>query len=99
MRRVETMPLAGVELAAWLPSPQGTQGAIESPGVSWKPVWNLLAGQFVGVLVKAPHLMAGPGRKTDIKACQGLPDLWQHGGLRGHFVPPPSSRRLRALTR
>jgi transposase len=70
-----------------------------STGVYWKPVWNILEGQFEVVLVNAQHIKAVPGRKTDIKDCQWIADLLQHGLLRGSFVPPPPIRRLRDLTR
>jgi transposase len=50
-------------------------------------------------LVDAQHIKAVPGRKTDIKDCQWIADLWQHGLLRGSFVPPPPIRRWRDLTR
>jgi transposase len=99
MRRFGTMTRDLLELADWLHSSQVTHVAMESTGVYWKPVWNILEGEFEVVLVNAHHIKAVPGRKTDIKDCQWIADLLQHGLLRGSFVPPPPIRRLRDLTR
>jgi transposase len=99
IRRFGTMTRDLLELADWLYSFQVTHVAMESTGVYWKPVWNILEGQFEVLLVNAQHIKAVPGRKTDIKDCQGIADLLQHGLLRGSFVPPPPVRRLRDLTR
>jgi len=99
IRRFETMTRDLLELADWLQSHQITHVAMESTGVYWKPVWNILEGQFEVVLVNAQHVKAVPGRKTDIKDCQWIADLLQHGLLRGSYVPPPPIRQLRDLTR
>src|SRR5215467_1973457 len=88
-----------LELADWLRVCGVTQVALESTGVYWKPVWNLLEGQFEVLLVNAQHIKAVPGRKTDQKDCEWIADLLQHGLLRGSFVPPKPLRELRDLTR
>jgi len=88
-----------LELADWLQDRQVTHVAMESTGVYWKPVWNILEGQFALVLVNAQHIKAVPGRKTDTRDCQWIADLLQHGLLRGSFVPPTPIRQLRDLTR
>ena len=72
---------------------------MESTGVYWKPVWNLLEEQFELLLVNARHVKAVPGRKTDAKDCEWLADLLRHGLLRGSFVPDRGQRELRELTR
>ena len=72
---------------------------MESTGVYWKPVWNLLEDQFELLLVNARHVKAVPGRKTDAKDCEWLADLLRHGLLRGSFVPERPQRELRELTR
>jgi len=72
---------------------------MESTGVYWKPVWNILAEQFEVLLVNAQHIKAVPGRKTDQKDSEWIADLLQHGLLRGSFVPPQPIRELRDLTR
>ena len=99
IRRFGTMTRDLLELADWLQSHHVTQVAMESTGVYWKPVWNILEGQVEVVLVNAQHIKAVPGRKTDIKDCQWIAELLQHGLLRGSFVPPTPIRQLRDLTR
>src|SRR5713101_3014275 len=99
VRRFGTMTRDLLELADWLQCQQVTHVAMESTGVYWKPVWNILEGQFEVVLVNAQHIKAVPGRKTDIKDCQWIAELLQHGLLRGSFVPPTPLRQLRDLTR
>src|SRR2546427_8550425 len=88
-----------LELADWLRDCGVTHVALESTGVYWKPVWNLLEGQFEVLLVNAQHIKAVPGRKTDQKDSEWIADLLQHGLLRASFVPPTPIRELRDLTR
>ena len=88
-----------LELADWLRACGVTHVALESTGVYWKPVWNLLEGQFAVLLVNAQHIKAVPGRKTDQKDSEWIADLLQHGLLRASFVPPTPTRELRDLTR
>ena len=84
----------------WLKQCGVTHAAMESTGVYWKPVWNILEGQLDQVLlVNAQHIKAVPGRKTDQKDSEWIADLVQHGLLRGSFVPPRPTRELRDLTR
>jgi transposase len=72
---------------------------MESTGVLWKPVFNLLEGSFELLLVNAHHIKAVPGRKTDVKDCEWLAELLRHGLLRPSFVPERPQRELRELTR
>ena len=88
-----------LELGDWLRACGVTHVAMESTGVYWKPVWNLLEGQFEVLLVNAQHIKAVPGRKTDQKDSEWIADLLQHGLLRASFVPPIPIRELRDLTR
>jgi transposase len=88
-----------LQLADWLAQCGVTHAAMESTGVYWKPVWNILAEQFEVLLVNAQHIKAVPGRKTDQKDSEWIADLLQHGLLRGSFVPPQPIRELRDLTR
>src|SRR6266478_3199990 len=88
-----------LELGDWMRACGVTHVAMESTGVYWKPVWNLLEGQFEVLLVNAQHIKAVPGRKTDQKDSEWIADLLQHGLLRGSFVPPRETRELRDLTR
>jgi transposase len=86
-------------LADWLAAHEVTHVAMESTGVYWKPLWNLLEDQFALLLVNARHVKAVPGRKTDIRDCEWLADLLRHGLLTGSFVPERPQRELRELTR
>ena len=76
-----------------------TQVAMESTGVYWKPIFNILEAQFEILLVNAHHMKNVPGRKTDLKDCQWIAQLLQHGLLKGSFIPPRPQRELRDLTR
>jgi transposase len=87
------------ELAEWLQQFGVTQVAMESSGVYWKPVWNILEGQFTVVLANAQHIKNVPGRKTDQKDAEWIAQLLQHGLLRPSYVPCEIIRDLRDLTR
>jgi transposase len=76
-----------------------THVALESTGVLWKPVWNLLEGRFTLLLVNPRHLKKVPGRKSDVSDAEWLARLLQHGLVRGSFVPARAVRNLRDLTR
>jgi transposase len=76
-----------------------THVAMESTGVYWKPVWNILESGFELVLVNARHIKSVPGRKTDVKDCQWIAQLLQHGLLKPSFVPRSEQREWRDLTR
>jgi transposase len=99
VRRFGSMTRDLLELSDWLTGNGVTHVAMESTGVYWKPVWNILESTCTILLVNAQHVKAVPGRKTDAKDCQWLADLLQHGLLRGSFVPPTPVRELRDLTR
>jgi transposase len=99
IRTFGTMTPDLLELADWLNACGVTHVAMESTGVYWKPVWNLLEGQFELVLVNARHIKQVPGRKTDVNDCEWLADLLRHGLLRASFVPDRPQRELRELTR
>ncbi len=98
-RRFGTFTRELLQLADWLRACGVTHVAMESTGVYWKPVWNILEGQFEVLLVNAQHIKAVPGRKSDQKDCEWIADLLQHGLLHGSFVPPKEMRELRDLTR
>jgi transposase len=86
-------------LLGWLQEWNVTHVAMESTGVYWKPVWNLLEGHVELLLVNARHLKTVPGRKTDVKDAEWIAQLLQYGLLRGSFVPSPEVRQWRDLTR
>lgn len=99
VRRFGTMTRDVQELASWLISHEVSIIAMESTGVYWKPIWNILEARFELMLVNAQHIKAVPGRKTDLKDCEWIADLLQHGLLRGSLIPPPEVRELRDLNR
>ena len=86
-------------LAGWLSELGVTHIAMESTGVYWKPVFNLLDGRFQILVVNAEHIKALTGRKTDVQDAEHIADLLQHGMLRGSFIPSQVLRELRDLTR
>ena len=82
------MTKALLELAEWLLESQVTHVAMESSGVFWKPIYNLLEGlDLTQLVVNARHMMAVPGRKTDVKDAEWIAQLLQHGLLRGSYIP------------
>ncbi len=99
LRSFGTMTNELLAMGDWVASAGVTVVAMESTGVYWKPVFNLLESLFEVVLVNAQHLKAVPGRKTDLKDAEWLADLLQHGLLKGSFIPPAPQGQLRELTR
>jgi transposase len=86
-------------LAGWLATQSVTHVAMESTGVYWKPVFNILDGRFEVLVVNAEHLKKLAGRKTDVQDAEWIADLLRHGLLRGSFIPSALLRELRDLTR
>src|SRR5436189_1468235 len=86
-------------MATWFVALEITHVAMESTGVFWKPIYNILEGRFELLLCNAQHVKRVPGRKTDVKDSEWLAQLLQHGLLRGSFVPERPLRDLRDLTR
>jgi transposase len=99
IRTFRTMTSDLLVLHDWLLAHRVTHVAMESTGVYWKPIFNLLEGSFEVLLVNASHIKTVPGKKTDIKDCEWIADLLSHGLLRGSFIPPQPIRDLRDLTR
>ena len=99
IRSFGTMTADLVALGDWLAECQVTHVAMESTGVYWKPIYNVLEDRFTLLLVNAQHIKAVPGRKTDVRDSEWIADLLQHGLLRGSFVPDRAQRELRELTR
>src|SRR5262249_13923479 len=98
-RRFGTMTQELQELAGWLQQFGITEIAIESSSVYWKPVWNILEGQFTVVLANAQHIKNVPGRKTGQKDAEWIAQLLQYGLLRASYVPCEIICDLRDLTR
>ena len=99
VRTFGTMTADLLELGDWLAQAGCAHVAMESTGVYWKPLYNLLEDQFTLVLANARHVKAVPGRKTDVRDCEWIADLLRHGLLRASFVPDRPARELRELTR
>jgi len=83
----------------WLKENHITHVAMESTGVYWKPVFNILEDDFEVILVNARHIKNVQGRKTDKKDSKWITKLLLSGLLRGSFIPPKDTRELRDLTR
>lgn len=98
-RTFSTMTPDLLALADWLRAVGCTHVAMESTSAYWRPVYNLLEGQFDLLVVNAYHMKAVPGRKTDVKDAEWIADLLRHGLLRPSFIPAPAQRHLRDLTR
>ena len=86
-------------LAEWLREERVTHAAMESTGVYWKPVFNILESTCELILVNARHIKQVPGRKTDKADSAWLASLLRHGLLEASFVPPLEVRELRDLCR
>lgn len=98
-RTFSTMTAGLLKLKEWLAQCKVSHVAMESTGVLWKPVYNLLEGDFTVLVLNAFHMKTVPGRKTDVKDAEWIADLLRHGLVRGSFIPDRAQRELRELTR
>src|ERR1041385_7220450 len=87
------------QLRDWLQGHGVTHMAMESTGVYWKPVFNILERHFGVILVNARHIKYVPGHKTDKKDSAWIAKLLLSGLLKGSFIPPQVNRELRELYR
>src|SRR6202011_2490967 len=94
-----TTPAGLLALSDWLSSHEVSHVAMESTGVYWRPVFNILEALCTVILVNAQHIKAVPGRKTDVRDSEWLADLLRHGLLKASFIPPQPIRDLRDLVR
>jgi transposase len=99
VRTFGTMTDDLLALGGWLAARGVTHVAMESTGVFWKPLYNLLEDRFALALANARLVKAVPGRKTDVRDCEWLARLLRHGLLPASFVPDRAQRELRELTR
>lgn len=83
----------------WLIAEGCTHVVVESTGVYWKPLFNVLEDAIEVILANARHIKNVPGRKTDVKDCEWLAELLRHGLIKSSFIPPKPIRQLRDLTR
>jgi transposase len=95
-----TMTADIIEMIEEIKSKECTHVAMESTGVYWKPIYNLLEAEDIEILVvNAAHIKAVPGRKTDVKDSEWIAELLQHGLLTGSYIPKRDQRELRELIR
>lgn len=99
IRRFGTMTADLLALGDWLRAAGVTHVAMESTGVYWRPINNLLEGEFEVLLVNAQHIKFVPGRKSDVGDAQWIAELLQHGLLKASFIPEGPQRELRELVR
>jgi transposase len=99
VRTFSTMTADLLALGDWLDALRVSVVALESTGVYWRPVFNLLEEGRTLILVNPQHIKAVPGRKTDVKDSEWLADLLRHGLLTPSFIPPQPIREVRELTR
>jgi transposase len=99
-RTFGTMTRDLLALGEWLQSLDVGHVAMESTGVFWQPIYNVLEDNGLDVLVaNARHIKAVPGRKTDVKDAEWIADLLRHGLIRGSSIPSRARRELRELVR
>lgn len=99
VKRFATTTRALEELKGWLLERGVTHVAMESTGVYWKPVYNILAEALEVWVVNAQHIKQVPGRKTDVKDAEWIATLMRLGLLNNSFIPDQEQRELRDLTR
>ncbi len=100
VRTFGTVTAELLRLGDWLQEEGVTHVAMESTGVYWKPVFNVLETTGLELLVvNAQHIKAVPGRKTDVKDAEWIADLLRHGLVRASFIPPRPQGELRELVR
>jgi transposase len=100
IRTFSTMTGELLALVDWLRQQGCRAVAMESTGVYWKPVFNLLeAADLEPMVVNAQHIKAVPGRKTDVRDAEWIADLLRHGLIRPSFIPDRGQRELRELVR
>lgn len=100
IREFGTMTEDIQQLADWIKETNCQVAAMESTGVYWKPVYNILEGEGIElIVVNAQHIKAVPGRKTDVKDAEWIADLVRHGLVKPSFVPSREQRELREMVR
>lgn len=100
IREFGTMTDDIMEIVKWLKETDCQIVAMESTGVYWKPVYNLLEQEGIEtIIVNAQHIKAVPGRKTDVKDAEWIADLVRHGLVKASFIPSREQRELRELVR
>ena len=94
LRKTSTKTVFLLQLIDWIKQHGCTHVAMESTGVYWKPIVNLLEAEDIEFLVvNAQHMKAVPGRKTDVKDAEWIAKLLRHGLLKSKFHSRPKSTR------
>jgi transposase len=99
VRTFATMTADLLALDDWLRQLEVVTVGLESTGIYWRPVYQLLEAGRTMILANPRHMKAVPGRKTDVKDSEWIADLLRHGLLPASFIPPKPIRELRELTR
>jgi len=99
IRTFPTMTSDLEELVSWLKKYEVTTIGMESTGIYWKPIFNVMESDFTIVLANAQRLKAIPRKKTDIMDCKRIANLLRYGLLPNSFIPPKEIRDLRDLNR
>lgn len=99
VKTLSTMTEDLERLRDWLKAEGVTHIAMESTGIYWRPVFNILEDDFEIILANARHIKNVPGRKTDVKDSEWICKLLRSGLISGSFIPPRHIRQFRDLTR
>jgi len=99
IRTFSTMTSDLLKLKDWLRQNKVESVAMESTGIYWKPIFNILEDEFPIVLSNPQHLKKIPGKKSDVSDSQWIATLLRCGLIPASFIPPKSIRELRDLTR
>ncbi|NMO09279.1 IS110 family transposase [Methanobacterium subterraneum] len=100
LKRFDTLTCSVKDLGNWLLENDCQMVAMESTGVYWKPIYNILELLNLDVMVvNAHHMKSVPGRKTDVKDAEWIADLLQHGLLKASYIPDKEQRELRDVVR
>lgn len=99
IRVFSAMKVELMQMRDWLKEAECTHVVMESTGVYWEPVYDVLEGYVDLTVGNAQHIKTVPGRKTDVADSEWLARLHRHGLIRKSFVPPKPLRELRRLVR
>ena len=94
VKTFSTLTRSLFDLLEWLEEKEVTHIAMESTGVYWKPVYNILEGYFDITLANAQRIKNVPGRKTDVADAEWIAKLLRHGLIEKSFVPSQDLREL-----
>ena len=98
-RTFSTMTRDLLKLKDWLTENDVEAVAMESTGVYWKPIFNILENDFQVILANPQYLKKVPGKKSDVKDCEWIASLLRCGLIPASFIPQRPIRELRELNR